>query len=95
MTIDISDYPVMSTKCVTCPFRTNDKGRHPDGSLVAQIQKKCFSEGSQICHHPRLSNQNQTHLCRGARDFQLEIFYRIGVIDEPTDAAWGISEKGF
>lgn len=88
MAINISDYPVMSTKCETCPFRTNDKGRHPDGALAAQIQQKCLTKASQICHHPRLSEQNQTHLCRGARDFQLEIFYRIGVINEPTDAAW-------
>jgi hypothetical protein len=45
-------------------------------------------EASQICHHPLLSGKKETHICRGARDFQLEIFYRLGVIDSPTDEAW-------
>lgn len=93
--IDISGYPVMAKQCATCPFRTDEHGRHPDGALVAKIQQRCLTEASQICHHPTMSGQPQTHICRGARDFQLQILYRIGLLVEPTDAAWQRRAAGF
>jgi len=52
------------------------------------IRERCLSEASQICHHPILNGKTETHLCRGARDFQLEIFHRLGVIESETDQAW-------
>ncbi len=86
--IDITDFPVMPAKCKTCPFRVNDEGRHPCPELVSQIQAQVITEASQICHHPSVYGKEQTHICRGARDYQLEIFYRLGMIDSPTDEAW-------
>jgi hypothetical protein len=56
--------------------------------LVNRIQQQCLTEASQICHHPHLHGKPETHLCRGARDFQLQIFHRLGVIEAPTDKAW-------
>lgn len=50
-------------------------------------------EASQICHHPRLHGHTETHLCRGARDHQLVVFHRMGVIDAPTDEAWAAKRK--
>ena len=100
---DIPNFPVMPRRCPTCPFRTDERDRYPDkailqrgasplqscrAELVAKIQQRCLSEASQICHHPRLQGKAETHLCRGARDFQIEIFYRLGVLDAPTDEAW-------
>jgi hypothetical protein len=79
---------VMKRQCGTCPFRTDDRGRHADVRLVNKIQDQCLNEASQICHHPALERKPETHLCRGARDFQLTIFHRMGVIDAPTDQAW-------
>lgn len=78
----------MKRQCATCPFRTDERGRHPDARLVNKIQAQCLSEASQICHHPSLTGKPETHLCRGARDFQLTIFHRLGVLDAPTDEAW-------
>ena len=49
MVIDIKDYPVMKRKCTTCPFRTDERGRHADPRLVSRIQKQVLSEASQIC----------------------------------------------
>ena len=85
---NIANYPVMKAKCATCPFRTDERGRYPDPRLISRIQQQCLNDASQICHHPELEGKPQTHLCRGARDFQLDIFHRLGVIDAPTDAAW-------
>ena len=85
---DITDFPVMKKKCGTCPFRTNEQGKYNDAQLVNRIKKDILTEASQICHHPRLDGKEETHLCRGARDYQLEIFHRIGFLDAPTDDAW-------
>lgn len=80
---DVSTWPVMASCCSSCPF--SDGG---DAQIRARVQLSVLSEASQICHHPRLSSRPETHLCRGARDFQLQVFHRIGFLEEPTDAAW-------
>lgn len=82
--IDISNFSVMNSKCWSCPFVI-------DLSLSHQIMNRCL-ESSQVCHHPRLSGKKETHLCRGARDYQLEIFHRLGIISEPTDESWSKTE---
>jgi len=72
---DITNFPVMQKKCSSCPFKENEYGKYNCPELVERIQKDVLQEASQICHHPRLSNNEQTHLCRGARNFQLQIFH--------------------
>ena len=44
MVIDVKDYSVMKRKCATCPFRTDERGRHPDPRLVSRIQKQVLTE---------------------------------------------------
>ena len=61
--------------------------------LVARIQQQCLTKGSQICHHPVVEGEPETHLCRGARDFQLQVFYRVGFLEEPTDTAWQLQAQ--
>lgn len=56
--------------------------------LVSKIQQQCLTEASHICHHPRLEGKSETHLCRGARDYQNTMFYRLGVLESPSDDAW-------
>lgn len=88
MSKKITNFPVMPAKCSTCPFRVNDHGRHVDPMTVSRIQADVISKASQICHHPTLSGKKETHLCRGARDYQIEIFYRLGFLESRTDEAW-------
>lgn len=52
------------------------------------LTARVLSEASHLCHAPQLKGRAPTHLCRGARDLQLEVFHRLGVISEPTDAGW-------
>lgn len=87
-TIDTSNFPVMAHQCSSCPFRTDKKGRNLTPELASKIMVQVMTEASQICHHPRLHNKEETHLCRGARDYQMMVFHRLGVIDAPTDEAW-------
>jgi len=80
--------PVMTKMCPTCPFRTN--GWTDVRDLLIQ---RLLNEGTPVCHStgPRpLSKRihRKQHACRGARNMQLELFYALGVLPEPTDAAW-------
>lgn len=76
-------WPVMDAMCVTCPFRKDG-----DIELRNRVMQRTILRASQICHHPALSGKKQTHLCRGARDQQLTILYRMGILSEPTDKAF-------
>lgn len=84
----IDNSQVMKRKCETCPFHTNERGRYACPDLVSRIMKQVLTDSSQFCHHPRFVEKPETYICRGARDVQLEIFHRLGVIDSPTDEAW-------
>lgn len=86
--VDTRYWEVMPKRCGSCPF--NDNG---DQQTRGMVEKRCINSASQICHHPRLKGGKQTHLCRGARDFQLKIFFRMGFISAPTDEAWNAKRK--
>lgn len=73
----------MPASCASCPFLNNN-----DRGLAIEVLNRTGLNASQICHHPRLSGKKETHLCRGARDHQLQILYRMKYIEEPTDAAF-------
>lgn len=79
------DMPIMVSMCATCPFR--DGGCQ---QLRSRIEQQVLTTASQTCHSTgvAIGRRYDTHLCRGARDFQLQIFYRLGVIAKPTDEAW-------
>lgn len=70
--------PVNKTRCKTCPF--NDDGCI---SIRTRVQGQVLSTASQLCH----GTENKT-LCRGARDFQIQIFFRMGFLREESDQAW-------
>lgn len=81
---------VMAAKCATCPFRDDTEdiwGKH-GGETRARIQRQSFDRATQTCHHSGGVGNPDTHICRGARDFQLQIFFRMGILEAPTDAAW-------
>jgi hypothetical protein len=77
----IKNMKVMQAQCATCPFRG-------ESDVRAMVEQRCLTQASQICHAPRLHGKRETHLCRGARNFQLTIFYRMGFLNAPTDACW-------
>lgn len=83
----IKDWPVMARACRTCVFSQDSGGEFCYPDLARMVEGRLL-QVSQICHHPRLSGHKETHLCRGTRDRQIEIFYRMGFLEEPTDACW-------
>ena len=81
---NITGMPVKDTKCSTCPF-----GPNGNQQIREMVERRILTEASQTCHSTGVAHGRQdTHLCRGARDFQLQVFRRIGVISAPTDEAW-------
>ncbi len=75
---NITGMKVNASRCHSCPFNENGCA-----SIREMVQGRCMTEASQICH----GTDNKT-LCRGARDFQIQMFHRLGVLKEPTDKCW-------
>lgn len=84
---DTSKWPVMKTQCSTCVFKMTPDGDWVNPDLAHMVEARMMT-CSQICHHPRLHGKKENHLCRGTRDRQIEIMYRLGFLSEPTDEAW-------
>ena len=79
----IIGWPVMAAKCESCPFREGG-----DIELRNKVMERTILTASQVCHHPRIHGKKETHLCRGARDEQLTILHRLGLLPEATDQAF-------
>ena len=84
---NVADWPVMPKRCGSCPF--GDKGQPDrDVRLANMVRERSLTMASQICHHPRIAGKKEDHLCRGARNYQLQVFYQLGILPAPTDEAW-------
>lgn len=81
--VNISGMRVNKKRCKSCPF--NEGGCV---SVRLKVEERVLTDASQLCH----GTDNKT-LCRGARDFQLQAFHRIGILEEPTDACWDKTQK--
>ena len=82
--LDISNLPVNPKKCKTCPF-SNTRDR----TLEAKVIERCMAQQtSQICHGTEGPHREPRSLCRGMRDLQLQIFFKMGYLSEATDEAW-------
>lgn len=86
--LSIRNWPVMPAMCASCPF-----GPNGNRTLANAVLGRTLLQASQRCHHPRLQGGPETHLCRGARDAQLTVLHRMGLLDEPTDAAFAAKSK--
>lgn len=89
--------PVRATKCPTCPFRPGSKYEY----LRANLELSARTDASRICHSTGKDNaiHKRTglpeHICRGAREIQLEQFAAFGMIQAPTDEAWNEARVRF
>ena len=84
--------PTRAQKCATCPFR--DTGWT---SVRPLLEQRALTEATPICHSTGkdalVKSQGPAQLCRGARDLQIQYFYRIGFLDVPTEEAWEAKRK--
>lgn len=80
---DISGMPVKKIMCESCPF-----GPNGCQEVRATVEERLF-QVSQTCHSTgAVHGKKDTHVCRGARNFQLQILHRLGFLESPSDEAW-------
>lgn len=88
----MKDLPVRATQCSTCPFKKGSGEQYE--CLAPTLTVQIMESSSHICHQTGSNNAfhartgQPPHLCRGARDIQLQMFCALGAIAEPTDEAW-------
>lgn len=74
---------VRKTQCETCVFKDEcDGGVVLGDGRREEIKQNLLNGINQLCHH-----DNNKTICRGGRNFQLQIFHRMNLIPEPTDEA--------
>ena len=78
MTNIISAKNVNKERCKTCIF-------HDDQEIItqerqAEIQTYLLTGKNHVCH-------TTNKICKGGRDFQLQMFHRLGFIEKPTNDA--------
>jgi len=62
--------------------------------LANVVRSRVFPSGGQhLCHSSPGGQPGQragagTKLCRGGRNHLLQLFYRLGVLEQATDEAW-------
>ena len=92
-----NNLPVRLKQCQSCPFNSTASG---DWLAVRPLlTHRALNEGTPICHSTgqALVRHNgerlPAHLCRGARNLQLTLFYALGYITAPTDEAWDAKRR--
>jgi len=84
-------YPVRKRNCKTCPWL---EGQAEEWACLKPMLMDRALHSTPLCHSTgkALTRHNgerlKAHVCRGARDFQLELWYRMGFLSAPTDEAW-------
>ncbi len=84
--------PIMKEQCATCPFRKGVAEKYRE--VMAPTMDMVMNEASRICHCTGKNNAfhqdtgKPERLCRGARNFQLNVLTAIGFLEAATDAAW-------
>lgn len=68
-------------QCASCPFRPD--GLKLSGEKISEIYTYLFTGANHLCH----SDRSGETICYGGREWQREIFYKFGVIKQPTNEA--------
>lgn len=83
MARSVEDLKCRKSMCPTCVFRDEkDGGIELSSERREEIKAYLVSGTNQICHH-----DNNKSICRGGRNFQLQMWSRMKIIREPTDEA--------
>ena len=85
---NLQGIPVRKAFCKTCPFL--DTGWTDVRPLLIE---RALTDTSPICHSTGgedalVRSQGPARICRGARDLQIQVLYRMEFLESPTDAAW-------
>jgi hypothetical protein len=80
---DLSQMPVQTYPCMTCPFEGKNPTAFTAKSYSRYVANIVNLKEQHLCH----STHNKT-LCRGGRNLLLKVLCVNELIPEPTDAAF-------
>ncbi|MCT7971247.1 DUF687 domain-containing protein [Laspinema olomoucense] len=80
---DLRKMPVQVNPCTTCPFAGSDPLPLDPKSYLNYLMNLINGTGQHLCH-----SVNNTNICRGGRQIQLQFLYNRGLIESPTDEAF-------
>lgn len=75
----IKSFKLRTNQCDSCPFKQDSSYHNP--GILSRICEYLLNSENHVCH------TTGKHICRGGRNYQLEIWARKGIIKEPTDTA--------
>lgn len=75
----VTDLSVMKAPCKTCPFKLNERGLPQNQSLANTVIERTLFKAHQICHGTEGPNREWRNRCRGAFDYNSEIYRRLGI----------------
>lgn len=79
--------PVAAHPCSTCIFRTDGNALDLAPGRLDEIRAYLIQGQQHQCHGPQIKGKRARIICRGGRDYQLEMFRRMGLLGEATDTA--------
>lgn len=78
MKIKCSELPVMKVHCKTCPFKPDENGVWQNIKLANEVISRTLFKAHQICHGTEGENRKANNRCKGAFDYNFEIYERMG-----------------
>lgn len=78
--------PPQDVQCATCIFRHDGNQVELEPGVMEGILKYLLEGRGHLCHSAKRGKDTE-RTCRGGRNFQLEIWHRLGHIKAPTDEA--------
>ena len=82
-----SPMPTQPTMCGSCVFREDGNQVKLSPGRLDEIRAYTIQGMPHQCHHPQLHGKPGEVGCRGARDYLLTMWYRMGLIPQPSDEA--------
>ena len=86
---DLSQMPVQTYTCMTCPFEGAKPTAFTPKSYSRYVTNVVYLKGQHRCH-----SVNNQMLCRGGRNLLLKVLCVNKLISEPTDAAFESASAG-
>jgi len=79
--------PVAEKMCGSCIFRSDGNQANIRPGRLDEIRTYLLNGKAHQCHGPQIKGKRTSIVCRGGRDYQLQVWSRMGLITEATDEA--------
>jgi hypothetical protein len=78
----VCELPIMKQFCKSCPFKPNERGVWQNAPLASKVIERTLFNSQQICHGTEGEKREPKNRCKGAYDYNFEIYKRLGLEPE-------------